>query len=145
MSSIPDPNWIAVTAALLSACGIGFLAKTVMTESHPSSSAEQRSQDAAQRRVSMTMGAPLLGAGLFTHALSQLATSTLNPLIVCLLLGLAFSLLIYAAVEDLAVDAVQNSTRPARSPARLALLPPATATETLREVAVESAPLEAAR
>jgi hypothetical protein len=142
MSSIANPNWLAVGAALFGMCGTGLLTKALLQGSSNSTDSADRQRAAAVKQVSATAGAPILGIGVFMHALSQVATASLSPLLTSILLGLAFLMLLYACLEDLAIETLIGEKDTVRKAPRLALLPPATpeVVETVMEpIAVEAA------
>ena len=127
MSSISEPNWLTVSAALFLLAGLAILVRTASANSALSVMTEPTfgSLRDSQRRVAMRFGLPMLITGAILHALGQLATSTLTPLIAFMLLALALALVIYVSVEDLLADQLESASANAeRSAPILSLAPP---------------------
>lgn len=122
MTSIANPNWLAVSAAFFILSGLGILARAFLAGNDEGTEEAQRGTAYGQRQVNTWLGAPLLGAGLFMHALSQLGSASLNPFITIMLLTLAFGLLLYACLEDTFVDLYRERSVPKQRPAKLAVI-----------------------
>lgn len=148
MSSLANPNWLAVGAAFFSMCGAGLLTRALLKGTTSSLDAEARRRADAVRKVAVAAGAPLLAIGLFLQAVSQFATAALTPQMTFVMLVLAFIMLLYGCLEQTFVDTLLTETEKDREEAtrkgpRLALLPTTAAPEPI-EVAAEPRVAEAA-
>jgi peptidoglycan/LPS O-acetylase OafA/YrhL len=141
MTSIANPNWLAVSAAFFIISGLGIVARAFLAGTADSSDPEQRRLAAGQRQVNTWLGTPLLGIGFFTHALSQLGSSPLNAFITIMLLALAFGLLMYACLEHTLVDLYREQSAPKQKVAKLAVIAssPSETSETLEPRRLEVA------
>ena len=120
MTSVANPNWLAISAAFFILSGLGVLAKAFLA------STTDAAEGFGQRQVNTTIGTPVLGLGFFMQAASQLGTTPINAFIVCMLLALALGLLIYAAMEDFLVDAYRDKSAVKAKLTKLSVVPPAT-------------------
>jgi hypothetical protein len=122
MTSIANPNWLAIAAAFFIVCGLGILARAFLAGATESSDAEQRRIASGQKQVNLWLGAPLLGIGFFAQAASQLGTTPLNAFITIMLLTLAFGLLLYGCLEETLVDLYRERSVLKQRPAKLAVI-----------------------
>lgn len=93
MTLVSDPNGLLIASALFALSGLAILARALY-EAYASSDRAAPSQ--AQNKVAALFGAPLIGIGLFLNGAGQFATGRMGAGLTCLLLALAFTLLIYA-------------------------------------------------
>lgn len=135
MSTIADPNWLAVSASLFAMCGTGFLVNAFVKGDNPSTDTEARNKTIAERDLSIAFGVPLLGIGVLLHAVSQIAHAHLSPLITSMLLALAFLLLMFLALDDLLIDAMRQKNQPRQKTPKLALIAPPSPAPAVESVA----------
>lgn len=135
MSTIAEPNWLAVSASLFALCGTGFLVNAFVKGNNPSTDPDVRNRSVAERDLSTAFGVPLLGIGVLLHAVSQIAHAQLSPLITSMLLALAFALLMFLALDDLIIDAIRQKNQPRQKAPKLALIAPPTAAPAVEAVA----------
>jgi len=118
MVTIYNPNILAVAGLIITACGLGFLAKAILASTMAATAdASQPKRDAATARVDLAFAAPVIIAGIVTMAAAQFVSSALSPIITALLLATAFALVLYAGYESLLADSGTTTTHAAQTPA----------------------------
>ncbi len=120
MTVVWNPNLLAVAGVMMTMAGLGFLARAVLLGSDGSDA----QLALAQRRVSTWFAVPLGMIGLLALGAAQVVSLGLTPFVVITMLALAFTLLMYAALESTLVDAVVAKATARSAPPRLALIAP---------------------
>ncbi|MDX2308678.1 MAG: hypothetical protein NW216_10600 [Hyphomicrobium sp.] len=123
MSTIASANWLAIAGALYALCGVGFLAKAALTHASPEASVPDRLATQSRREVNMWFGLPILAAGFLMQAMGGMGAVGFNVVFATLMLLLAFSMLVFAAIEDQLADAFGPRLAAARGKPNIALLP----------------------
>lgn len=130
MSTIANPNWLAITAAFFIVTGIALLARAAIINMLDASSEDERLLAAGRRTLNTYLGAATLALGAFMHMASHMTAPPLNFMLVVFTLSLAFGLLVYAFMEDLwAERLVVAKEQPKRPAPRLHLIAPPAASE----------------
>lgn len=124
MVTIYNPNILAVAGLIITACGLGFLAKAILASTLTGAETAAPRRAAATARVDLAFAAPVIILGILTMAAAQFVSSALSPVITALLLATAFALLLYAGYEALLVDgdAAQSNAAQSQPSARLKLI-----------------------
>lgn len=140
MSTIANPNWLAITAAFFMISGIGILARAAICRAADDASEDQRRVASNRRSLNTNIGGGALALGTFMHVASQMTAPTLNFVMVAVALLLAFGLLLYAFMEHSLAESLFPAKEPGKQPApRLQLIaPPA---QEVREVSTATTPL----
>ncbi|MFN3868724.1 MAG: hypothetical protein ACK4MF_06625 [Hyphomicrobiaceae bacterium] len=116
MVTIYNPNILAVAGLIITACGLGFLAKAILASTMTASAdAAHAKRAAAAARVDLAFAAPVIIAGIVTMAAAQFVSSALSPVITALLLAMAFGLVLYAGYEALLTDSGATSAAAAQA------------------------------
>lgn len=160
MVTIYNPNVLAAAGLIIMACGLGLLAKSVLSSSSLEDGPRLKRAHAASR-IDLAFAVPFLVAGIVALAASQFVLSGLTPWITAILLLAAFGLVLYAGYEGLMVDgnpalAVVDAAAPASrlkliaapalaapAPAPAAPTPAALAAEAAESIAVTVSKREA--
>lgn len=124
MTLVSNPNGLLIASALFALSGLAILARALF-ESYGSSG--DAAPSPSQNKIAALLGAPLIAIGLFLNGAGQFATGPMGPGLACLLLALAFTLLMYAMsagsfdddVATASVGAVASDAAP-----RLLVQPP---------------------
>lgn len=125
MTLIANPNGLLIASTLFALSGIAILAQSMLASSTTPTSDADAQRRRAHARIANWVGLPLLGGAAFLHGVGQFATGPIGPGLTCLLLALAFSLLVYAMVEDqIADDMTPRADVAVESARRLAIAPP---------------------
>lgn len=123
MTLVSDPNGLLIASALFALSGLAILARSLFESyASPDETAPSRSQN----KIAALFGAPLIAIGLFLNGAGQFASGPMGAGLTCLLLSLAFALLLYAmSVGSFDDDAAANSAGVAAdAPPRLLVPPP---------------------
>lgn len=121
MTVVANPNGVLIASTLFALSGIAVLARAYLSAVSPAASDAEKFRRQNETKVAGWFGLPILGTGLFLQGVGQFVSSPLGAGLTFLLLGLAFTLLIYAAINDLLVDQMPVSqdavaAEPARRP-----------------------------
>jgi hypothetical protein len=137
MTLTPNPNGLLIASTLFALSGIALFAKTVLySKATPHTNAERYAQH-IDNRVASWFALPMLGVGAFLHGVGQLTASPLGAGLICLILALALTLILYAALEGSIADALMaNTARESESepPRQLLAAPPKLKAVDFREV-----------
>ena len=123
MTALADPNGLALTAALFMLSG-GALLGQALTSTGPARSGADSETANMHARVASYFGLPMILFGLFCHAAGQVTSMPLSPALVCIILGLALTLLLYVTLEGSIVDAMTPRAAQISDVARMALPAP---------------------
>ncbi len=123
MTSIANPNWLAISAIFFIVIGLGILARAFIGGPEDQSDSDVRSTTSSRQHVNLWTGGPLLAIGFFAQAASQLGSVPFNGFIVLTLLALAFGLLLYGLAEDTLADLYRDRSDLKTKPAKLAVVP----------------------
>lgn len=138
MSTIANPNWLAITAAFFVVSGIGILARAALCQAPEGATEEQRTVAGNRRALNTNIGGGTLALGAFMHIASQMSAPSLSFMTVVFALSLAFGLILYACMEHSLAESLFPAKEAPRQPApRLQLIAPPTAEP--REAPVASA------
>ena len=125
MSTIANPNWLAITAAFVMVSGVGILARAAICRAADGASDDQRAVADNRRALNTNIGGGTLALGTFMHIASQMTAPSLNFMMVAFALTLAFGLLLYAFMEHSLAESLFPAREPAKQPApRLQLIAP---------------------
>lgn len=104
MTLVSNPNGLLVASALFALAGLAVLARAFFTAYAAPAHSDDKAQQKNQAKVALLFGMPMLAAGLFLNAAGQFATGPMGAGLTCLLLALAFTLLVYAMMESSLAD-----------------------------------------
>ncbi|NOT69965.1 MAG: hypothetical protein HOP09_01395 [Hyphomicrobium sp.] len=127
MTLVSNPNGLLIASMLFALSGIAVLTRAFWASIAVVQSEGEGRQRKNEALVASWFGFPLLGAAAFLSGVAQFATAPLGAGLACLLLALAFVLLLYAALEGNFADAlndrrqavVEAQRRPLLSPPKL--------------------------
>lgn len=122
MTTVWNPNLLAVTGLIITACGLGLLGKALLSAVSTETAVAHRA--AAKTRVDLSFAAPMLLAGIFVLASAQFVSSGLTPMITSILLVAAFALLLYALLEGSIVDGLVAAPAEATATTLKLIAPP---------------------
>lgn len=105
MTMIANPNWFSVVSAAFLLGGLCLAVKAALADPAPRDEAARR-KIAAERKVDLSLGLPLLILGGILNVLASVSTLSFNWVATSLLLGFAYTLLIYLLYYDNAVDKI---------------------------------------
>lgn len=120
MTVVWNPNLLAVAGVMMTMAGLGLLARAVLLGSDGADSQHVL----AQRRVSMCFAVPLGMLGLLVMGAAEVVSIGLTPFVVITMLALAFTLLMFAALESTLADRLVAKATTHAAPPRLALIAP---------------------
>lgn len=141
MSTIANPNWLAISAAFVAVSGIGILARAAISGVGEHASEDARISAANRRSVNTYIGAPLTALGFIMHAMSQMTAPTFSVFFTVVMLTLAFGLLLYGCLEHSLADRFTIAKEAVKPQPRLQLIAPPAAEA--REPSVMARPVEA--
>lgn len=124
MSTIANPNWLAITAAFVMVTGVALLARAAICGSADAPAEQQRLLAASRRSLNTYLGGASLAVGTFMHIASQMTAPGLNFMLIVFSLLLAFGLLLYACLEDLWVENMVPVKEAKQAAPRLQLIAP---------------------
>jgi len=138
MSSVATSNWLAIAGALYALAGMGFVAKAALTNAGFDASPQERQSAQARRELNIWFGLPVLAAGFFMQAMGGMGAVPFSGVFACLMLLLAFGMLLFVALEDTILDLFGDRVvTAARSKPNIALLPsPVQESRTIEAVSV---------
>lgn len=141
MTTVWNPNLLAVAGLIITACGLGLLAKGLLSAVSSGASARHV---AAKTRVDLGFAAPMLILGLVVLASAQFVSAGPTPAITSLLLAAAFGLLLYGLIESSLVESMVAIPEATSTKLKL-IAPPASQMAPVPEVvvaAVDTGPAE---
>lgn len=123
MSSVSDPNWLAIASVFFILIGLGIVARAFLPAAMGLSEAEKISKADSHRAVNLGLGVPVLGIGFLLNAMSHMGSVSLTPFMIGVMLALAFGLLLYGSLEHWLADAYAGDvTAQQVKPAKLAVV-----------------------
>lgn len=123
MTALADPNGLALTGALFMLSGAAVLGQAFTSTLQARSGAESEIAS-MHARVASYFGLPMALFGLFCHAAGQVTSMPLSPALVCIILGLALTLLLYVTLEGSIVDTITPRAAQTGDVTRMALPAP---------------------
>lgn len=144
MTAIGTPNWFAIASAFFFLSGIGILARSALVSLGRDTDNQPMKLSANQRAVDISFGVPMLILGALFNAVSSFAILHANAVSTTIMLGLAFTLLMYLMCEDLLADRLSQAAAPKAKPKLALIAPAATAQTEIREATSEIRLVEAA-
>ncbi|MCB1519078.1 MAG: hypothetical protein KDJ37_00720 [Hyphomicrobiaceae bacterium] len=146
MSTVWNPNLLAVAGLIVTACGTGFLGKAILSTTSMMQDPVIARRAKAQTRVDLAFGLPMLLAGFVILASAQFVALGPTPFITALLLLAAFALLVYGGIEGNIVEALVGPDEAKAAPSKLKLIaPPATMAPAVGPVEASADSLAAAQ
>lgn len=122
MTLVSNPNGLLIASALFALSGLAILARALF-ESY--ASADEGAPSRSQNKIAALFGAPLIAIGLFLNGAGQFANGPIGTGLTCLLLSLAFALLLYVmSVGSFDDDVAAHAGVAADVPPRLLVPPP---------------------
>lgn len=128
MTLVSNPNGLLIASALFALSGLAILARALFEAYESPAATDGATKQSGRTKVAVMAGVPLLAIGLFLNGAGQFATGRMGPGVSCLLLALAFSLLLYVMYDGLLGDEVAasdvRSSAPDATPRLVAPQPP---------------------
>ncbi len=127
MTPIATPNGLAVAGGLFLLSGLAILGAALLNRTGLARISQSRLLSAEKLHVSAWFALPMIAAGFFLQAAGNMVTVALGSGISCLLLALAFLLLMYLLLDETIADALGQGEAVYATPrqSQFALPPPA--------------------
>ncbi|MEQ1653048.1 MAG: hypothetical protein ABL897_11210 [Hyphomicrobium sp.] len=124
MTLVSNPNGLLIASTLFALSGLAVLARAFWASLAATQSDAEKKQRKSEALVASWFGFPLVGLGAFLNGAGQFASGPIGAGLTCLLLALAFALLLFAALEGTLTDIFNEKTSVASEQARRPLLAP---------------------
>lgn len=125
MTLVSNPNGLLIASALFALSGLAILARALFESYAP---LDEAAPSRSQNKIAALFGAPLIAIGLFLNGAGQFASGPMGAGLTCLLLSLAFALLLYAmsvgSFDDNTAANIASAGVAADAPPRLLVPPP---------------------
>ena len=129
MTFVSSPNGLLIASALFALSGLAVLVRAFYALYSAPSAASDKTQQKSEAQVAAWFGLPMLAASFFLSGAGQFAAGPLGVGLTCLLLALAFTLLLYVMMEGSFADtltlanrsgvATETARRPVAQPPKL--------------------------
>lgn len=109
MTSLASPEGLAITGSLFMLSGLAILGAALLSRTALAELVNSRLNSTNKFKVAMWFAIPIIGLGLFLEAVGKMVVMPIGVGQTALLLGLAFTLLMFLMLDETFADALAKA------------------------------------